>query len=369
MPINTKEDQTLDIESSEDASFVPTETDADTDSEMSDAQMVDDGTIVIDSGEDDLEVSPNDDPGAETPAKEEDAEEGDEKTADEKPAESGDEKPAEEAKPDETPAETPAKKEKKAAAAPSKVQTRINEVIRERHEATRERDRLSKENAELKQQLKDSTDAKDVTDLESEKPKAEDFETEGEFYEKLSVWGGEMAVLKAGQKTKPEETTTVTTDDNPVDTLMKLGAETYPDFEEIVLNPDVHISETIFTAAQGSPHAVDIIRHMGQNAEDTNRIAAMKDPMEIAREIGRIETLFEGEEVVVHNVTEDTETPETTETKTEETTVSKAPAPVKPDAGASTAPRDLENASLGDYYKSRGYTREGDREGDRPKVA
>ena len=362
MPKYEKEENVLDVET-EDASFVPVEGEADDDGQRSDAQMVDDGTIVLDSGEDELEVTSDDEPAETTEDGDEKKEESEKEPGEKKPAdESKDVKPKDDVK-EEKKEKTPAKK----AAAPDKVQTRINKITREKYDEKRRADKFEKENSELKKRLRDSADAKELADIEKQKPNLEDFDTEAEYYEKLGRWGAKMELQeqKAADVVKPD-TKEKDEPEDPIKSVMELGVETYPDFDEVVRNPEVLITEAIFNAVQDSEHAVDILYHLGQNKEDTNRIAAMKSPTAIAREIGRIETLFDdGEvnEVITH------ETDEDMEDKIKKKNLSNAPKPVKPLGGGGKVSKEREDMSISEYRESRGYTRGGDLKVIDPRVA
>ena len=165
MPKYEKEENVLDVET-EDASFVPVEGEADDDGQRSDAQMVDDGTIVLDSGEDELEVTSDDEPAETTEDGDEKKEESEKEPGGKTPAdESKDVKPKDDVK-EEKKEKTPAKK----AAAPDKVQTRINKITREKYDEKRRADKFEKENSELKKRLRDSADAKELADIEKQKP-------------------------------------------------------------------------------------------------------------------------------------------------------------------------------------------------------
>lgn len=361
MPKFKKDENVLDIESSEDASRVPGEEDAENEGEKSDAQAVADGDIVLDSGEDDL-VAPTESDVPET-TEQEDKEEKEEKPGDKKPAdESEDVKPEDDAKEEDKKEKTPPKK----AAAPDKVQTRINKITREKYDAIREKDRLETENAALKGQLKDSTDAKELAELEGQKPKLEDFDTEGEYYEKLGRWGVkiEMREEKARTKDAPKKPDTEDKTEDPREAIIALGEEAYPDFMEKV--SAIPISEAMFEAAQDSEHTVDILYALADRPEDAKRIAAMKSPVSVAREIGRIETLFDdGEvsEVTVHKPDEDMED------KIKKKNLSNAPKPVKPLGGGGKVSKERDNMSISEYRASRGYTRDGDLKVVDPRVA
>ena len=366
MPVQDKLGENDGLDSAgpvEDVAYETTETNPDTPEEKSDAQRIADGEITVNDSEDEMFVTPNSvfkptggsdkkkTPDEKKDAKPEAPAPGDKKDEPEKPA---GEKPAEEKKPEE---------EKKPAAAPDPVQKRINKITREKYEATRkaeaEKARADKAEEELRK-LKQSA-AK--TELEAKKPKAEDFEDVEQYHVALGRWAAklELQESKSQEVEKPETPKKDTGPiEDPVKKVIDLGQETYDDFLEVV--GQVPLTKETFEVAQDSDHAVEILYHIGQNPETAKKLAAMKSPVAIAREIGRIEALYIVPEVKSTEGGEDSELPlDSQRPKPPPPKVTKAPAPVKPVGSSGKVSQDLDQAaqSIATYRERRGFTRDG----------
>jgi len=184
----------VDIDSSlEIVSFEPGEVAAESDAEKSDAQLVGEGLIVMDTDAE-MTVSPDSvyDPSKREEEKE--AAEGGEPSED-------DEKVKKEKVKEDVKAEKPdvdkdkgsvvddkdkkPKDKKLPASAPDKIQLRINKITKEKFEALREKEQLAKERDELKSQLQILENSRKKADLENSKPILNNFETDDEYHEAL----------------------------------------------------------------------------------------------------------------------------------------------------------------------------------------
>lgn len=341
----------------EDVSYEPQEAETTVVEEKSDAQRIKDGDVVLEVDKvQEVEVSPHS--VYKPPEKE--SEEEEEKEAEEV-VEEKEEGEEEEAEVEEEQDEEPAKEEvkKKKASAPDAVQKRINKITREKYDALREKERLEKELAEIKAKQKETEFAAKKSTLELEKPQAENFETDEEYYEQLGRWGAKMELHE--QQAAVEEEVVEEEPVNPVQRIIETGKETYPDFEELVLREDLKITPLMVEAAADSDYASDIFYHLGQHPEYATKISRMRSPAKVAREIGRIEDKFiseEVEEVVTHDPTQDREEVTTKKKPTKKKTPV-APPPVKPLGGGGKTSKNLEEMSLADYYAARGFTRDG----------
>jgi len=230
----------------EDVSYEPQEVEATVLEEKSDAQRLKDGDVVLDIDKtDEIEVSPHS--IYEPPAKKKEGEEEEEK--EEKEEKEGEEEKKGEVKEEEKKEEEqeeeeetkPEKEEKKSHSAPDPVQKRINQITREKYDALRETDKLKKELAEANKKLKDTEFEKKKSDLVQERPKEDDFDTDEEFHIALGRWAAKTEIHETqapqeGVKEEQEEEV------NPVQKIIDLGKETYPDFEELVLREDLKIT-------------------------------------------------------------------------------------------------------------------------------
>ena len=334
-------------------SYTPVEAGADAPEEKSDAQMIADGEIDVGNDVIEIFVDPNSvhKPGEEKEVSEETSEE--EVVASEEETEEVDEEVQE---------TTPAEEEVEAK--PEKIsatQKRINKITREKYEAQRETERIKERLLKLEAKYKAVELEKQKAALTNARPKQEDFDSDEEFYESMGRWAAKMEIHD-DRSSKVDE---VLVEEEPVDPRTKIietGKETYPDFEELVLREDLKITPLMIEAASDSEYASDIFYHLGQNPEYAATISAMKSPAQVAREIGRIENKFIGEEieeVVTSDPSMDSEFLEKSKSKPKKKKVSPAPAPVKPLGGGGVTATNLENAGIDDYFAARGYDRSG----------
>lgn len=222
------------------------------------------------------------------------------------------------------------------------------------------------------------------TELEAAKPNADDFSTDADYHEALGSWSAKMEIHN-NEVLKQTPTATAAQDDStkaatdadltkaqdppetPASKVMKAGAEKYDDFETVVTNEDVPITKEIFDIVNDSEYKIDILYTLGKNIEETKRIAAIKAPLTLAREIGLIESKFITPEVTLHTPEQDSELLETTTkpkgkadpTPTSNADVSNADVPIKPIGGGGTITMDRNDMGIADYNKSRGFDRTG----------
>lgn len=350
MPINKNlgENEGIDAgtDPSETVSYVGAETEAETPEERSDAQRVADGDIELSTGDDEVFVSPNSAYNTEGESEEE-------VETSETPADDGEE--TAEAEPEEKPKESAKKPAKKrAASAPDKVQKRINKITREKYDLKRSLEAAEARAAEAEKKLKEAETAKEKAEIEGAKPQIEDFETDAEYYEALGRWGAKMEVFESRTIEKVEEKPAPQADDeDPRERIIELGNETYDDFLDVV--GSIPVSEQTVRCAAESEYAHEILYHLGQHPEEAKKIHKMQSPTAVARAIGRIEAMFDVDEVVEHLPEQDTELP----TNSKKPRPSKAPKPVKPVGNKGKAVKSVEDMSLAEYYEKRGFTRDG----------
>lgn len=342
MPRYEEAGTVIDVDASDDASYVPKEVAADSDDEKSDSQLVEEGIITLDSQDTDFFIAPDSASNVEVTEGPDD-----EPPPAEKKVESTEEPKVEtEDKKVETPPE------KKI----SKAQARINEITREKYDAIRAKERLEKEVAELRSKVQESSKATELATLESQKPKYDDFENEADYHEQLGRWGARMEIQSVKPKSEPQAEVAKPVEEDPRDRVINLGEQMYPDFMELVSK--IPISQAMFEAAQDSEKAVEILYHLAGRPEDASRISSIKSAVSVAREIGRIEALFDEvvPEVVVHTPDQDNEILE----RNTKLSISKAPTPIKPvGSGGKAGKKSLDDMGLAEYYESRGYTRDG----------
>lgn len=328
----------------EDVSYIPNEIEVVTSEEKSDAQLIADGEISTDEGDIEIFVDPN---SVHTAPEKEEVKEEKIKEEGEKVEEKQEVKPAKE------------EEVKKKASAPDAVQKRINKITREKYEAQRKNEKLEKELAKFKGKAKEAEFAAKKADLKASKPKLEDFEEDGDYYEALGRWSAKDEIMEH-ESAKEEESTSEEESVDPVQQIINVGKETYPDFEDLVLREDLKITPAMVDAAADSEYASDIFYHLGQHPELATKIAGMRSPTQVTREIGRIEDKFIAEEVPeVYAQTPEDDSETVVEPKDKKRKVSKAPPPVKPLSGGGKTAQSLEEMSIAEYQEARGYTRQG----------
>lgn len=180
--------------------------------------------------------------------------------------------------PTEEPAATP-EEEKKG------VQKRLDEITRKRREAERERDRLAEENARLK--------AHQAAPPAEGKPVVENFETYEEFVEALTDWKSEQKInqkfsqLSESQRQQEMEKTRATASEN-FDRKKNEAAVKYADFDEVINNADVVLTNALSDAIIDSEMSGEVMYYLGKNPKEADRLASL--PLgALYREMGKIE--------------------------------------------------------------------------------
>ena len=169
------------------------------------------------------------------------------------------------------------------------VQRRIDEITKKRREAERERDFERTKRIELESELKK---AKSVIP-QADKPKVENFETELAYLEALSDWKVEQKFKVESEKALKEtasvdEKTAIDETYQELDDKMEKGRKKYADFNELVLDEDLKISESMVEAILLSDTAEDVLYYLGKHPEEAADIAKLS-PLKIAHEFGKIE--------------------------------------------------------------------------------
>ena len=169
------------------------------------------------------------------------------------------------------------------------VQRRIDEITKKRREAERERDWERTKRLELEEELK--TAKKSIP--QGDKPKVEDFETELAYLEALQDWKLDQRFRvesdKASKETASvEEKTAIDETYQELDDKMEKGRNKYADFNELVLDENLKISEAMVEAILISDIAEDVLYYLGKHPEEAADLAKLP-PLKIAHEFGKIE--------------------------------------------------------------------------------
>ena len=195
------------------------------------------------------------------------------------------EKKEEEAKP---PEETPP--EKVEPKVPEAVQKRINEAIKRQRTAERERDYERTKRLEMEKEL---VSARLALPPDIKKPKIEDFETMEEYNEALTDYKIDLRFWRENQK-KAREHESVEEKENldesygSLEKKIEKGRRKFTDFDELVLNDDLKISEEMVEAIILSDAAEDVLYYLGQHPDESQEISGLTS-VQAAYRLGKIE--------------------------------------------------------------------------------
>ncbi len=168
-------------------------------------------------------------------------------------------------------------------------QHRIDVLTKARREAERGWEAEKQKRLEVEEELKKTKS----TIPPKDKPKVEDYETEGEFYEALTDWKVEQKI-KEKEEMATKETRAVTEKQaideayGELDGKMEKGRVKYADFNELVLDEKLIISEVMVEAILFTDSAEEILYYLGKNPEESAKIAKLP-PLRAAHELGKIE--------------------------------------------------------------------------------
>lgn len=172
-------------------------------------------------------------------------------------------------------------------------------------------------------------------------PTREQFSTDAEYIDALATSRARAAVDEA-MRTHQESLTKA----QQMEALRRMSEswrsklanvqQKYPDWDDVVDQPDVPLTDAMQTAILTSDVGTDVAYFLGKNPEEARRIAGLS-PIEQARAIGRIEAKLSPSD------------------PTPQREVSKAPAPIKPVGSASGTDGGTlnENLSMADWLKRR----------------
>ena len=169
------------------------------------------------------------------------------------------------------------------------VQKRFNEITKKRRVAERERDYEQTKRKELEAELQK---LKAAIPPEG-KPSRDDYDTDLEFFEALTDWKVEQK-LKVSREVEDktsrdvEEKQSVTEAYEELDSIMERGREKYKDFNTLVLDDKLVISQDMTEVILLSDMAEDLMYYFGSNPDESAKLAK-ESPLKAAREIGKIE--------------------------------------------------------------------------------
>ena len=124
-------------------------------------------------------------------------------------------------------------------------------------------------------------------------PKEEDFEDYGEFVRAEARFEARQEV-RAELKADKDKTAKAASEEQRNKTVgehqdrMNSARGRYGDFDDVVLNPELAITQDMVNIMVESEHGPDVFYHLGKNPDEALRIAQLS-PMAAARELGKIE--------------------------------------------------------------------------------
>lgn len=175
----------------------------------------------------------------------------------------------------------------------SSYQKRIDEITALRREAEkREADAQRDRDYWREQALKNEPKKEEPESKPEGKPKLDDFSSYEEYTEALTDWKvtealkGQTEAQKRAQA-EAEKQAVVQTYRSRADSF----AATHPDFDSVVTNPRLPISEAMAEAAFTSEKGPELLYFLGTNPEEAARISQLS-PYQAAMEMGRLEAKF-----------------------------------------------------------------------------
>ena len=168
----------------------------------------------------------------------------------------------------------------------NRVQERINELTRQRHEKERALDEAKQEAEYWKKQATQSK-PEQQPQPQSGKPQWDQYDSNEEYLEALSNYqlDQRLSAREAEQAQKAQQQKAAELQRTFMERAEKLEVE---DFVDVVYNPDLQISPEMTRLAFESEKGPEILYHLGQNPAEAARIAAM-DAAQAGRAIGMLE--------------------------------------------------------------------------------
>lgn len=219
-----------------------------------------------------------------------------------------------------------------------KLEKRFSELTKQREIAKQEAEEQRKRAEDLEKRLAELERSGSPTQtFAEEEPQPHQFSDAFEYAKALSEWTAEQAVKKVKQeeaeaKLQAERQAMIDSWNKRQTAVM----EELPDYEEVIAQSDVMVSDQVRDAILDSDHGPKILYHLAQNPEIAEKLATFST-VKALRELGKLEAQFEK--------SADTQR---TEAKPVAKT-SKAPAPINPLKAASAA-KDTPIGSDGQFH-------------------
>lgn len=175
-----------------------------------------------------------------------------------------------------------------------KLQKRFDKLTREKYEAQRRADRLEWELEQTKSQ------AAKPPQVAPEQPTLESsgFD-EGKYQQALIEYSKATAKAEVERILKErEQQQQVTAKQTEFEKRQAEFIKSKPDYAEKVLeNDDLHISHQMASVIRRSDMGPQVAYYLAEHADTAVALAQLQDPVDVAREIGRIEARLEAQKV------------------------------------------------------------------------
>lgn len=222
------------------------------------------------------------------------------------------------------------------------VQKRIDELTRDKYEARRYAEQQIEINKQLLSQLQSLQQPKQPEPQESIQPNTppdqSQFQTYEDYVMALSEWKAEQTVARQIEAYQKQQAEIINQRQAAVDaetqnrTFMEKTAQVatkYPDFVQVVSNPQLPITQSVIKYMNAAENTADIAYYLGKNPEIAMAIA-QKSP--------------DAQEIIIRQLDINMRA----QAKT-----TKAPDPINPLGNGQSAVNDLSKMSMEDFYKTR----------------
>lgn len=175
-----------------------------------------------------------------------------------------------------------------AAKRSKRVQKRIDQLTKQRHEALREAEELRTENRKLKQSQKVEPPADDP------RPSFDSYDSVEKYEQDIESWSRRQAQREA-QAAPDEKSGQSIEQQEAIDRIQNAAIEAsdrYPDFEQVVYDPSLPLTQEMIRAAAETESVADVLYHLGKNPQEAQRLSQMNGTS-LVREIGRLEAKLE----------------------------------------------------------------------------
>jgi hypothetical protein len=194
---------------------------------------------------------------------------------------------------------------------PSRTQQRIDELTRQRYEEQRGREAAE---ARLAQVERERVHTQQFSQLDTEEPKVDQYNSLAEYGRALSDWSAKRAALMAtaawerrAQEQYAQQQEQFARQQQEqfqqaqvqavVESRMEVGRKKYADFMDVVTNPDlppIRQHGPLFGALMACENAHDIAYALAKNPAEYERFYAMRNPWQISRELTLLDQKFTG---------------------------------------------------------------------------